>query len=146
MKIGLSEHIKISYRADMQTVIIRWQQPVTFTEFKMNCLAILALAKEHAAPFWLFDCRSKGEVTEQESDWLSQNFYPKALEQVASHVLVAWLLNPRQMQRLQEGASLTAISSDRPDVMRKGFLTEQEAVRWLNETVSQLEQRNHRRH
>ncbi|WP_207432840.1 hypothetical protein [Sabulibacter ruber] len=141
MQIGFAKHIKISYRADMQTVIIRWQQPVTFTEFKMNCLAILSLAKEHTACSWLFDCRSKGEITQDESDWLSQEFYPKTLQLVASHVVVAWLLNPRQMQRLQEGGSLSAISSDCPDVMRKAFLTEQEAVQWLEDSVSKMEHR-----
>ncbi|WP_205501765.1 hypothetical protein [Rufibacter psychrotolerans] len=142
MQIGFSKHIKISYRADMQTVIIRWQQPVTFTEFKMNCLAILSLAKEHTACCWLFDCRSKGEVTQEESDWLSKEFYPKALQLVASHVVIAWLLNPRQMQRLQEGATLTAISADSPDVKRRAFLTEQEAVKWLEDAMEQLELKN----
>ncbi|GGK59968.1 hypothetical protein ACD591_11740 [Rufibacter glacialis] len=140
MKIGFSKHIKISYRADMQTVIIRWQQPVTFTEFKMNCLAILSLAREHTASSWLLDCRSKGEITQQESDWLSNEFYPKSLQQVSSWVLVAWLLTPRQMQRLQEGA-LSAVSSDCPDVCRKAFLTEHEAVKWLEDSVAQIEHR-----
>ncbi|RNI26051.1 hypothetical protein [Rufibacter latericius] len=142
MKIGFSKHIKISYRADMQTVIIRWQQPVTFTEFKMNCLAILSTAKEHTASSWLFDCRSKGEMTQLESDWLINEFYPKALQLVSSHVLVAWLLAPRQMQRLQEGASLSAITQDCDDVRRKAFLTENEAVRWLEESVAQMEHRS----
>ncbi|WP_181304504.1 hypothetical protein [Rufibacter sp. XAAS-G3-1] len=142
MKIGFSKHIKISYRADMQTVIIRWQQPVTFTEFKINCLAILSTAKENAAASWLIDCRSKGELTQHESDWLSNEFYPKVLEQVSAHVLVAWLLAPRQMQRLQEGATLSAISSDCSDVQRKAFLTEHEAVKWLEAAVAQVEHRN----
>ncbi|MBC3541987.1 hypothetical protein ACFSC6_08915 [Rufibacter sediminis] len=142
MKIGFSKHIKISYRADMQTVIIRWQQPVTFTEFKMNCLAILATAKEHMTSSWLFDCRSKGEMTQQESDWLRDEFYPKALQLVSSRVLVAWLLAPRQMQRLQEGAALSAITEESQDVRRKAFLTENEAVKWLEESVEQLEHRN----
>ncbi|MFB9865188.1 hypothetical protein [Rufibacter immobilis] len=144
MKIGLSKNIKISYRADMRTVIIRWQQPVTLTEFKMNCLAILSLAKENAASSWLLDCRSKGEVTQQESDWLSKDFYPKALEQVAPHVIVAWLLNPRQMQRLQEAHTLSATSEDGMDVRQKAFLTEQEAVNWLEGSVAELEHRSHR--
>jgi hypothetical protein len=142
MKIGFSKHIKISYRADMQTVIIRWQQPVTFTEFKMNCLALLSVARENPAASWLIDCRSKGEMTQNESDWLTSEFYPKVLEQVSSHVLVAWLLAPRQMQRLQEGATLSAISSDKLDVQRKAFLTENEAVKWLEESVAHLEHRN----
>ncbi|WP_210466514.1 hypothetical protein [Rufibacter roseolus] len=145
MKIGFSKHIKISYRADMQTVIIRWQQPVTFTEFKMNCLAILSTAKEHEACSWLLDCRSKGDMSQKESDWLSFEFYPKVLEQVSSHVLVAWLLAPRQMQRLQEGAALSAITSDSSDVCRKAFLTENEAVKWLEESVAQMVHRNHPR-
>jgi hypothetical protein len=104
----------------------------------MNCLAILSLAKEHSASTWLFDCRSKGEITLQESDWLSNEFYPKSLQQVSSQVLVAWLLTPRQMQRLKEG-ELSAVSSDCPDVSRKAFLTEQEAVKWLEDTVAQIE-------
>ncbi|WP_192823319.1 hypothetical protein [Rufibacter sp. LB8] len=137
MKIGFSKHIKISYRPDMQTVIIRWQQSVTFTEFKMNCLAILATAKENASALWLFDCRSKGEVTLEESEWLQQEFFPKALQQVAPQLVVAWLLNPRQMQRLQEGEKLQAISEPSQDVMRQAFMTEQEAVAWL-ESAAQV--------
>lgn len=128
----------------MHTVIIRWQQPVTFTEFKMNCLAILSLAKENTATSWLFDCRSKGEVTLQESEWLSQEFYPKAMQQVAPHVLVAWLLNPRQMQCLKDGQALSAVSSDSEDVMRRAFLTEQEAVQWLEEYFPVLVHKNDR--
>ncbi|GAB2529876.1 hypothetical protein GCM10027189_06730 [Rufibacter soli] len=142
MQIGLSKHIKISYRADMQTVIIRWQQPVTFTEFKINCLAILALAKENSANSWLLDCRSKGEITQQESDWLTHEFYPKAIEQVASQLVVAWLLTPRQMQRLTEGASLSAVTLDNPVIRRKAFMTEQDAVKWLEESLAELEQKN----
>jgi hypothetical protein len=131
MKIGFSKHIKISYRPDMQTVIIRWQQSVTFTEFKLNCLAILSLAKENNSTHWLFDCRSKGEITVEESDWLYRDFFPKAVRQIAPQLVVAWLLNPRQMQRLQDGETLLAISETSQEVMRHAFMTEQEAVYWL---------------
>ncbi|QHL88781.1 hypothetical protein GU926_15640 [Nibribacter ruber] len=137
MQVGISRHIKISYRQDMQTVIIRWQQPVSFTEFKLNCLAILAIAKENAASSWLLDCRSKGEVTQKESQWLVEEFYPKALQMVSSQLCVAWLLNPRQMQRLQEGETFTAVTEPHPNVHRKAFMTEQEAVEWLEQSIAE---------
>lgn len=122
----------------MQTAIIRWQQPVTFTEFKLNCLAILALAKENSAVSWLVDCRSKGEVTPQESEWLCDEFYPKALQQVSPQLVIGWLLNPRQMQRLKEGEKLHAISAPCPDVRREAFMTEQDAVQWLEQSVMEM--------
>ncbi|MGV3539414.1 MAG: hypothetical protein ACO1OQ_06355 [Rufibacter sp.] len=139
MQIGVTKHIKISYRPDMHTVIIRWQQPVTFTEFKMNCLAILQMARENQATSWLFDCRSKGEMTQEESEWLSQEFYPKALHLIAPSLLVAWLLNPRQMQMLHEGNGLSAVNSSNAslEVRRNAFLTEQEAVKWLEECAEE---------
>lgn len=138
MMIGLSPHIKISYRADMQMIIIRWQQPVTFTEFKLNCLAVLEMARENTSNSWLFDCRSKGEITDAESEWLCHDFFPKVLQQVAPQFLLAWLLNPRQMQGLKEGKILSALTETDPDIRRSTFMTEQEAVKWLEHSLDDL--------
>lgn len=138
MTIGVSKHIKISYRPDMQTAIIRWQQPVTFTEFKLNSLAVLALAKENAAICWLIDCRSKGNLTPEESLWLCQEFYPKALQQVSTQLAVAWLLSPRQMQSLKEENALDAITGQSQDVRRQAFMTELEAVTWLEKCNAEI--------
>lgn len=128
----------------MQTVIIRWQQPVTFTEFKINCLSMLQVATENAATCWLFDYRSKGELTQKESEWLSQEFYPKALQLIAPQLLVAFLLTPRQMQRLQENKDLSSALDACPEVRYQAFLTEQDAVKWMEDTVVELVTKVHR--
>jgi hypothetical protein len=127
----------ISFRPDLQVMVVRWHSHAAFEVVQADYAQMLAAAEEHGISDWLLDVRRRDKIPADLSDWVTHVFYPQATERMAPRRL--------RMAVLNSPALTEAYTSD-PD--QKKYVTyvmdparpfdiglfedEGAAMRWLN--------------
>jgi hypothetical protein len=126
----------LNYRPDLNIVFLRWLAPDTLAEAQLAYRDALALALEHHCGNWLLDARRSGPLDLSETAWLTQEFFPKAVAQLAPHPLRLAVFS--SMQRLEQMRTDPAVEPDVRAALAATqpyetaiFIAEAEAVAWL---------------
>lgn len=69
-----SDYLRLSYRPDLQLLIMRWTRPATSQEHREGYAAALALARQEQAGRWLIDLRSRGLADLPDLQWVLNDF------------------------------------------------------------------------
>lgn len=126
----------ITFRPDLEILIVRWHTDAELVLLQEDYHAMLAVAREHECARWLLDVRRREGSDPALSAWASQTFYPFASQQVvpqllclailtATHVYERFADDPAQRQYVDY-----MLAEERPFLARM-FDDEGEAVRWL---------------
>ncbi len=128
----------VSYRSDLEVLVMRWLRPNTLPETQVSYQHLLALAQEHDCANWLLDGRRDGPLVLETARWLGQQFLPAAAQQLAPQPLrLAVFSSPARLeQRLADtevaAVVAEAIAATQP-YQTSLFLDEGKALAWLAE-------------
>lgn len=126
----------LTYRPDLHILFLRWLQPNTLAEAHASYHAALNLAVQHGCGNWLLDSRRTGPINLRETEWLTQEFFPLAVAQLAPHPLrLAVFSSLQRIEQMRTDAALSpavqaAIAPTQP-YEAAIFMQEAEAVTWL---------------
>lgn len=126
----------IAYRPDLDIIFLRWLAPETLPEAQASYAAALALAQAHHCGNWLLDSRRCGPLDLAETNWLTQQFFPAAVAQLAPRPLrLAVFSSMPRLEQMATDTALTpavqaAIAATQPYAAAL-FTTEAEAIAWL---------------
>jgi hypothetical protein len=73
----------ISYRPDLNILVVRWHQDAELAVLQADYQAMLTVATEYHCGRWLLDVRRRENTDPQLSEWASTTFYPYAAAQLA---------------------------------------------------------------
>ncbi|GAB3243754.1 hypothetical protein GCM10027346_40850 [Hymenobacter seoulensis] len=83
----------ISYRPDLDILIVRWHQDASLAVLQEDYLATLATAQQYHCAKWLLDVRRREGTDPELSAWASQVFYPMAASRLKPRRLCLAVLN-----------------------------------------------------
>ena len=126
----------LTYRPDLDILFLRWLGPETLAEAQGAYGAALALALEHGCGNWLLDSRRCGPLDLVETAWLTHEFLPVAVAQLAPRPLqLAVFSSMQRLEQMRTDAAVVpavqaAIAATQP-YHTAIFMTEAEAVAFL---------------
>ena len=74
-------------------MVVRWHSHAPLEVMQADYARMLAAAKEHDLSDWLLDVRRREKVSTDISAWVSEQFYPQAIRQLAPRRLRMAVLN-----------------------------------------------------
>ena len=126
----------LSHRPDLDIIFLRWLRPDTLAEAQLSYRDTLALALEHNCSNWLLDSRRSGPLDLTETAWLTREFFPAAVAQLAPRSLrLAVFSSMQRLEQMRTDAAVApvvkaAIAATQPYEVAI-FMVEAEAVAWL---------------
>ena len=70
----VADYVLVSYRPDLQLLIMRWTRPATSAEHRAGYQEALRVAQPRQAGRWLIDLRSRGLATPTDLHWILDDF------------------------------------------------------------------------
>ena len=131
-----AEYLNLSYRPDLQMVVLRWLRDASLPELQLAHHAALELALRHKAVFWFVDVRRRLIVNNVHTRWVADVFLPHAAAQLPEGGLrVAYLTSPNR-QRITDSdpnmlLTITRAQSTSQPYQLRTFLDEASAMTWL---------------
>ncbi|WP_426061253.1 hypothetical protein [Hymenobacter sp. B1770] len=83
----------ITFRPDLQVMVVRWHTQADFAVVQADYAAMLAAAEASGFTNWLLDVRRRDRAAVERSAWVSQTFYPGAVAQLSPRRLRVAVLN-----------------------------------------------------
>lgn len=126
----------LNYRPDLDIVFLRWLAPDTLAEAQHSYRHTLALALAHRCGNWLLDSRRCGPLDLYETAWLTNEFFPAVVAQLAPRLLrMAVFSSMQRMEQMRLDAVVApavqaAIAATQPYEVAL-FMVEADAVAWL---------------
>ncbi len=126
----------LSHRPDLDIIFLRWLRPDTLAEAQFSYRDTLALALKHNCSNWLLDSRRSGPLDLAETAWLTREFFPAAVAQLAPRPLrLAVFSSMQRLEQMRTDAAVApvvqaAIAATQP-YEAAVFIAEAEAVDWL---------------
>ncbi|UOQ65615.1 hypothetical protein [Hymenobacter volaticus] len=133
-----AEYLHLTYRPDLQTVILRWLRDVSLSELQLAHRAALELTLHHKAAFWFVDVRRRLVVNNTHTRWLADEFLPHAAALTPTgNLRIAYLTSPSRQRIIDADSDMQLIvtraeSKGQPYRLRT-FLDEASAMAWLLE-------------
>ena len=133
---AFTEYLHLSYRPDLETLVVRWLRAVTLAELQTGFKAARTQAKDQQVARWLVDVRRRTELDAISSNWVANVLLPAvAVEAAPATLYVAYLLSPARAEVLNfdedmRTTTAAAQASNQPYRLQI-FLDEGEAVEWL---------------
>lgn len=131
-----AEYLNLSYRPDLQMIVLRWLRDATLPELQAAHYAALELALRHKAVFWFVDVRRRMTVNNIHTRWVADEFLPHAATQLSTNGLrIAYLTSPNR-QRITDSdpdmqLTITRAQSSNQPYQLRTFLDEASAMVWL---------------
>ena len=126
----------LDYRPDLDILFLRWLGTDTLIQAQASYQAALALALQHCCGRWLLDSRLSGPICLDETAWLTHEFFPAAVAQLAPRTLRLGVFSSLQrMHQLRTDTTVApavraAIAATQPYEVGL-FVLEDDAVAWL---------------
>jgi hypothetical protein len=91
------DFLHISYRADLDLLVGRWQRAVTEGELYASYPALLETALARHCRYWLLDARRRLNTEVAITPWLLNDFVPRLGQHLGGRVYLAYLVAPLQL-------------------------------------------------
>jgi hypothetical protein len=124
------DSVELHYRKDVQILMARWLRPIAAAELYEGYEAALAKAKQHRARYWLLDLRARGTASEDDTQWVLTQFFPKLPPQLGGRVYVSILLAASQLSEAEQEEGSPLVANEQYHV--RLFATEVPALAWLS--------------
>ncbi|WP_210489951.1 hypothetical protein [Rufibacter aurantiacus] len=127
----IESNLHLTYRRDLDILFLRWYRSPDSVQLRQGYLQALDMAKEVKTAYYMFDLRSRGQVSADDEAWLLQNFFPSMEEECNHQSYCANLVTPTHFNYIKETVGLEFLEQY-SDLTKMGiFLSEQDAVAWL---------------
>ncbi|QJX47185.1 hypothetical protein HMJ29_09635 [Hymenobacter taeanensis] len=123
------DSVELHYRKDLQILTARWLRPITGPELVHGYEAALVKARQHRARYWLLDVRGRGPASEDDTDWVLSEFFPRLPSQLGGRVYVCFLLAASQLSASEQEAGAPLVANEHYHV--RLFAAEAPALAWL---------------
>ncbi|WP_210462871.1 hypothetical protein [Rufibacter roseolus] len=127
----IESNLHLTYRRDLDILFLRWYRSPDSVQLRQGYLQALDMVKEVKTAYYMFDLRSRGQVSADDEAWLLQNFFPSMEEECNHQSYCANLVTPTHFNYIKETVGLEFLEQY-SDLTKMGiFLSEQDAVAWL---------------
>jgi len=96
----VADHLRLTYRPDLEVLIARWSRPVTLEELQVGYRALADEAEQRKAVRWLLDTRAL-EISAEAGRWVNDSFYPTLASRFDRPLRMAYMVPPGSKYRLQ---------------------------------------------
>lgn len=126
------DYLSITYRADLNMLVARWQRSVTGSETRAGYQLILDAAQHDGCNYWLLDGRRRQPADAETTHWGFYEFFPSIGPQLGKRVFMSQLLS-LFYQQLTEGMVVFQQHENQPlnQYRMRRFDDEAKAVAWL---------------
>ncbi|TGD78269.1 hypothetical protein [Hymenobacter wooponensis] len=124
------DSVELHYRNDLQILTARWLRPIPAPELVQSYEAALSKAKQHRARYWLLDVRGRGPASEDDTEWVLTEFFPRLHEQLGGRVYVCFLLAASQLSAAEQEEGAPLVANEQYHV--RLFTAEAPALAWLS--------------
>jgi hypothetical protein len=124
------DSVELLYRPELQILMARWLRPVAAPELVHGYEATLLKAKQHRARYWLLDVRGRGPASEDDTEWVLTEFFPRLHQQLGGRVYVCFLLAASQLSAAEQEDGAPLVSNEQYHV--RLFTAETPAMAWLS--------------
>ncbi|QDA60225.1 hypothetical protein [Hymenobacter jejuensis] len=138
MNKSLPGFLQITYRDDLDVMVVRWLRQAEVPELRQGYLAILEAATAVGCRYWLLDARRRRNTDQVAQRWMLEEFLPASTAQLHGRLYICYLLAPVSLRDAEaDGAFPPAIFfADKP-YMGERFIDEGEAIGWLRQCQQQ---------
>ncbi|KAA3440258.1 hypothetical protein [Rufibacter hautae] len=127
----IESNLHLTYRRDLDILFLRWYRSPDSTQLRQGYLQALDMAKEVKTAYYMFDLRSRGQVSAEDEAWLLQRFFPSMEEECSHKSYCANLVTPTHFNHIRDKVGFEYLDQY-SDLTKMGiFLSEQDAVAWL---------------
>lgn len=129
----MADHQSITYRSDLQALIVRWLAPVSDEQVQTDYEAVEAAAKENAGcRLWMFDVRRRSLGSDEFNNWVGLTYFPRIAKALQGPVSIAFLATPRQLAGVVLGSGQDTVEQGaKAGVRCRFFADEGPALTWL---------------
>lgn len=129
----MADHLTITYRSDLQALIVRWLAPVSDEQVQADYEAVEAAARENGdCRLWMFDVRRRSLGSDEFNNWVGKSFFPRLAKELQGPVSIAFLATPRQLAGVVLGSGQEAVEDGvKAGVRCRFFADEGPAQTWL---------------
>lgn len=122
------------YQKDLKVLFCRWRTPVTLTQFTEGYTAVLQLATQKEAHFWLHDLRLRNTSGAEQKQWFASTFVPALQHVLGNSNFIAYLVSPLQHEQTLAIAIPRAEATNYSNKLAiRYFTNEHDALEWLKE-------------
>ncbi|WP_139925199.1 hypothetical protein [Hymenobacter sp. DG01] len=132
------EYIEVTYRSDLDVLLIRWMRKVTLEEMCQGYLYLLEVAAHHRCRHWLLDARRRFNTDREGAQWMINSFLPTLHARLGGRTYLAYLLVPVIMRDAEADAAFPPASFflGKPYLSER-FIDERAAIEWLQQARQQ---------
>ncbi|GAA3918700.1 hypothetical protein [Hymenobacter algoricola] len=128
--------LDLQYRPDLDLLTARWRHDSSFADLQAEYEARLAAGRAHHATRWLVDVRRRDAPTLEASEWVAQQWLPRAVATMApARLRLAYFILPAQAEMLRTNTAIQPLVHEAlariHDYEMEIFHNEGEAVGWL---------------
>lgn len=132
MSASQPDYLNISYRPDLEVLVVRWMRPVTLPEVQAGYHLLLEAAITHQCQQWLLDVRRRFNTDREGARWMITEFLPAVGARLGGRTYLAYLLAPLLLrdQSADDAFPSPESMADKPFLGLR-FTDEREAIEWL---------------
>jgi hypothetical protein len=129
----MADTLSITYRPDLQALIVRWLEPVEDEQVRYDYDAVQTAAQANGTcRLWLFDVRRRSLGSDELNNWIGQEFFPRLTKVLNGPVSIAFLATPRQLAGVVLGSGQNAVQAGIESGVRSRFFADEgPALTWL---------------
>lgn len=129
---SVEDFLTVSYRADLEVLLARWQRPIELAEMQRGYEALLAAAVAGGYRRWLLDVRRRFDTHRIGAQWMVSTLLPQLGPRLGGRTRLAYLLAPMYLRSEDADAAFPppAFFVGQPFVADR-FVEEQAAIAWL---------------
>jgi hypothetical protein len=129
----MADHLSITFRSDLQALIVRWLAPASDEQVRADYEEVEAAAKENGdCRLWMFDVRRRSLGSDEFNKWVGNSFFPRIATALSGPVSIAFLATPRQLAGVVLGSGQGAVEQGAKAGIRcRFFADEGPALTWL---------------
>ena len=137
MAASYAEYLDLSFRPDLNILVLRWLRDASLVEIQHGSQAALHMAQQHGTGQWFVDVRRRAAISAENSTWMADTFFPAAAAALAGTTLrISYLIAPSrlgaiQLQPAAHEAALVRTQAPSQPYQFHIALDEAEAMRWL---------------
>ena len=127
--------VTVGWSSTAQMVHVEWKSSVNGSQLRTAIeRGVVALSKNHGSR-WLADCQSLGPISEEDQEWLDQDWFPRAL--AAGLRRMAIVLPWQDVARMNVEDIMGRVPETQME--RAYFETVWRAQEWLTRSVTEAE-------
>lgn len=134
MSASAPDFLTVTYRPDLQVLLVRWMRVVTLAEMQQGYQYLLDVAVTHQCRQWLLDARRRFNTDREGARWMIDSFLPSLHARLGGRTYLAYLLVPAIMRdAAADGAFPPPEFFVGKPFIGQRFEEENTAIAWLQE-------------